>query len=114
VQLVLIPPHNFGVGHLVISGFRKLGRCCKKIYAVNNVHLSIIIIIITMIIMIIITWTIPDGKTHNQSDHILIERRWHSCMLDVRSFRGADFDIVHSLVVAKVRERLTVSKQETQ
>jgi len=23
------------------------------------------------------TWTSPDGKTHNQVDHILIDRRWH-------------------------------------
>ena len=23
------------------------------------------------------TWTSPDGKAHNQIDHILIDRRWH-------------------------------------
>ena len=23
------------------------------------------------------TWTPPDGKTHNQIDHILKDRRWH-------------------------------------
>jgi hypothetical protein len=60
------------------------------------------------------TSTSPDGKTHNQTDHILIDRRWHSSILDVRSFRGADCDIDHYLVVAKVRERLAVSKQEAQ
>ena len=57
------------------------------------------------------TWTSPDGKTHNQIDHILTDRRWQSSILDARSFRGADCDTDHYLVVAKVRERLAVSKQ---
>jgi hypothetical protein len=29
------------------------------------------------------TWTSSDGKTHNQIDHILIDRRWHSSILDI-------------------------------
>ena len=41
----------------------------------------------------------------------MIDRRWHSSVLDVRSFRGADCDTDHCLVVTKVRERLAVSKQ---
>ena len=52
------------------------------------------------------TWTSTDGKTDNQIDHILIDRRQHSSILDVRSFRGADCDTDHYLVAAKVRERL--------
>jgi hypothetical protein len=60
------------------------------------------------------TWVSPDGKTHNQIDHLLIDRRWHSSILDVRSFSGADCDINHYLVVAKVRERLAVRKQAAQ
>jgi hypothetical protein len=60
------------------------------------------------------TWTSPDGQTHNQIDHILIDRRWHLSLLDVQSFRGADCDTDHYLVVAKVRERLAVRKQAAQ
>ena len=60
------------------------------------------------------TWTSPNGKTHNQIDHVLIDRRWHSSLLDVRSFRGAHCDTDHYLVIAKVRERLAVGKQAAQ
>jgi hypothetical protein len=56
------------------------------------------------------TWASPDGKIHKYIDIILIDRRWHSSMLDVRSFRGADCDSDHYLIVATVRKRLTVSK----
>jgi hypothetical protein len=54
------------------------------------------------------------GLTEENYDHILIDRRRHSSILDVRSFRAADYDTDHYLVVEKVRERLAVSKQTTQ
>jgi len=44
----------------------------------------------------------------------LIDRRWHSSVLDVQSFSGADCDTGHCLVVAKFRERLAVSKEAAQ
>jgi hypothetical protein len=59
-------------------------------------------------------WTSSDGKTHNQIDPILVDRRRLSNVLDVRSFRAADCDSDHYLVVAKVRERLAVNKQGSQ
>jgi endonuclease/exonuclease/phosphatase family metal-dependent hydrolase len=59
-------------------------------------------------------WTSPDGKTHNQIHHILVDRRRHSNVLDVRSLSAADCDCDHYLVVAKVRERLAVNKQRSQ
>jgi hypothetical protein len=52
----------------------------------------------------------PDGKTHNQIDHM--DRQRHLSVLDVRSFRAADCDTEHYPVVAKIRERIAVNKQE--
>jgi len=60
------------------------------------------------------TWTSPDGKTHNQTDHILIDRKGQSSVLDVPSLRGAVCDTDHYLVIEKVRERLAVGKQAAQ
>ena len=60
------------------------------------------------------TWTSPDGKTHNHTDHILINRRWHLSILNVQSFSGADCDTDNYLVVTKAGEKLEVSKQAAQ
>jgi hypothetical protein len=59
------------------------------------------------------TWTSPEG-THNDIDRVLIDRRRHSSILDVRFFRGADCVADHCLVVAEVKERLAVSKRAAQ
>jgi hypothetical protein len=40
------------------------------------------------------TWTSPDGKTD-----LLVDRRWHSSILDVQSFKGADCDTDNYLVI---------------
>jgi hypothetical protein len=53
-------------------------------------------------------------ETHSQTCHVLIAGRRHSSALEVRSFRGADCDTDHCLVVAIVRERLAVSKRAAQ
>jgi hypothetical protein len=57
------------------------------------------------------TWTSPDGKTHNQIDHILVDKRRHSNVLDVQTFRAADCNTDHHLAVAKVSERLAMNYQ---
>jgi hypothetical protein len=55
------------------------------------------------------TWTSPDEKTHIQIGHILVDRRRHSNILDVQSYRAADCDTDQYLVVAKLRERIAVN-----
>jgi len=57
------------------------------------------------------TWTAPDGITHNQIDHVLIDKRRHTNIFDVRSYRGADLDSDHFLVIAKVRFRLALDRK---
>jgi len=54
------------------------------------------------------------GRLTTRLNNIFIDRRWHSNILYVRSFRAADCNADHYSVVAKVRERLAVNKQEAQ
>jgi hypothetical protein len=51
------------------------------------------------------TWTSHDGQTHNQIHQILIDKRWHSSILDILSFRVAGCVADHYRAVPKVRER---------
>jgi hypothetical protein len=56
-------------------------------------------------------WPSPDRKNHNQIHHILIDRRGHSSV-NLQSYRGADCDTDHYLLVANLW-RHAVSKQTT-
>jgi hypothetical protein len=60
------------------------------------------------------TWNSPDVVTHNQRHPVLIDKMQHSNILDVLSFRGADCDPDQYLAVAKLRERISVSKRARQ
>jgi hypothetical protein len=50
-------------------------------------------------------------ERHSQINHILTEKRQYSSVLGIRSYRGADCDTDHYLLVAKFKERLGVYKQ---
>ena len=56
------------------------------------------------------TWISPDQKTKNQIDHIVVDARHASNVLDVRTFRGANVDSDHFLVMAKIRSRISTPK----
>lgn len=57
------------------------------------------------------TWRSCDQKTVNQIDHIAIDGRHASSILDVRAFRGANVDSDHYLVVSQVRMRISMAVQ---
>jgi hypothetical protein len=61
-----------------------------------------------------VAWTAPDGIIQNQTDHVLIDKKQHSSITDIQSFRGDDCDTDHHLVTANIRERLSVQKQAKQ
>ncbi|XP_050516907.1 uncharacterized protein LOC126891692 [Diabrotica virgifera virgifera] len=48
-----------------------------------------------------VTWVSNDGRTHNQIDHVLIDARHSSSIINTRSTRGAavDFFIVAFLLL---------------
>ena len=53
------------------------------------------------------TWVSPDGNSFNQIDHILVDRRWASSVMNVRTYRGASCGSDHFLVKMIYRCRIT-------
>jgi len=62
----------------------------------KNIHLTI--------------WRSPDGKTNNRIGHVLIDARHKSNMMDLRSYRGANIDTNHYLVITRIRAEINKSK----
>ena len=49
------------------------------------------------------TWTSADSRTKNQIDYILINQKWRSSLLDVKTRRGANIGSDHELLAGKLR-----------
>jgi hypothetical protein len=59
------------------------------------------------------TWISPDGHTKIQIDHVLIDARHASDIIDVKSCRGSDCDSDHYFVKIKYRPRLAMASRST-
>ncbi|XP_065582026.1 uncharacterized protein LOC136041328 [Artemia franciscana] len=59
------------------------------------------------------SWNSPDGRTHNQIDHLLINRKWKSSLQDVRAFRGADLASNHALMIARISLKLKAAPKNS-
>lgn len=59
------------------------------------------------------TWESPDGRTKNQIDHVIINKQFLGCLLDVKARRGADIDSDHVLLVGAFRLRPAAPKKKS-
>lgn len=53
-------------------------------------------------------------ETHNQIDHVLVDKRRHSNIIVFKCFRVPDCDNDHYVLAARFRKRLSVSKRAAQ
>ena len=59
------------------------------------------------------TWTSPDGRHQNQTDHILCSKRWRSSIQPANTRPGADCGSDHELLIAKFRLKLKKVEKTT-
>jgi len=55
------------------------------------------------------TWRSPDETTSNQTDHVMIDSRHATDILDVKSCRGADCNSDHYMVKIKYQQRMSTT-----
>ncbi|XP_072392459.1 uncharacterized protein [Diabrotica undecimpunctata] len=59
-----------------------------------------------------VTWTSPDHQTQNQKDHVLIDLRHGSDILDCRNYRGANIDSDHYLIAGRIRAHILNARND--
>lgn len=60
-----------------------------------------------------ITWMSPGQKYGNQIDHILVNKRREKIITDVRTYRGANADTDHYLVISDMKQKVIGSKKQS-
>ncbi|XP_052097284.1 craniofacial development protein 2-like [Mytilus californianus] len=95
-----------GLGEINNNGERLVEMCIMNnliiggtIFEHKNIHKA--------------TWVSPNGKVKNQIDHILINKKWRSSLLDVKVKRGSDVYSDHHLVIGKIRLKARKNKCKT-
>ena len=53
-----------------------------------------------------LTWKSPDGRTINQINHVIINKKWRRSLLDVKVYRGAHVSSDHYMLFAKIKLKL--------
>jgi endonuclease/exonuclease/phosphatase family metal-dependent hydrolase len=54
------------------------------------------------------TWRIPGTDDTNQTDHILVSKKWATDIENVRTYRGANSDSGHFLVGARLKQKIAL------
>ncbi|CAC5378109.1 unnamed protein product [Mytilus coruscus] len=94
-------------GHENIMGRHGIGRRNEKGKSLlDNCHSNNLVITGTIFhqkAKHTVTWILPNKKTENQIDRILVKKQHRISMLDTRAMRGADIGCNHELQRCKLR-----------
>ncbi|VVC27148.1 Endonuclease/exonuclease/phosphatase,Reverse transcriptase domain [Cinara cedri] len=60
------------------------------------------------------TWLSPGGRYSSQIDHVLIENKFKTIIRNVKSYRGADADIDHYLILIDFRVKMSMEWKKKQ
>jgi len=57
------------------------------------------------------TWESPDGRINNEIDRVLVDGRNESSIMDIRIFRGAEYDWDRHLVRINIDRKIKSKKR---
>lgn len=98
---------EFGLGKRNERGNRLIQFCQEEEYVISNT-------LYKLPERRLYTWKSPQDKadnvTRNQVDYIMINKRFKSSLINVKTYPGADVPSDHNLLMARVRIRLASNK----